>query len=159
VGTRHRGAGAALILAALPCLFAAAARAETPAQACARAGTEDATHPIPAALVPAAQRLFGITAPAEAVERLTLYRCMEGKVMLCTLGANLPCGKANRARSLPGASQFCRQTPGADVIPAFATGHDTIYRWRCQGSEAVAGEPVEALDARGFIARYWKPLD
>lgn len=158
MGVRHRGAGIALLLAALPCLFAAA-RAETPPQRCARAGTDDATRTIPASLVPAAQRLFGITAPAEAVQRLTLYRCMDGKVLLCTLGANLPCGKANRARSLPGASQFCRQNPGADVIPAFATGHDTLYRWRCQGGEAVPGEPVEALDARGFIARYWTPLD
>ena len=155
--SRNSHAGIGIVLAALPCLAAASARAETPAQACARAGTDDTTRPIPASLVPTAQRLFGITAPAEAVKRLTLYRCLEGKVLLCTLGANLPCGKANRARSLPGASRFCRQSPGADVIPAYATGHDTIYRWRCEGTKAVPGEAVEALDARGFIARLWKP--
>ena len=77
--------------------------------------------------------------------------------MICTVGANLPCGKPNSDRSLAAAGRYCTRNPDASVIPMVVTGHDTIYRWRCSGSEALAGEPAEALDARGFIARLWKP--
>ncbi|MER9890935.1 hypothetical protein NKJ40_02365 [Mesorhizobium sp. M0119] len=31
------------------------------------------------------------------------YRCMDGKVMVCFVGANLPCTKMNAARDNPGA--------------------------------------------------------
>jgi hypothetical protein len=33
-----------------------------------------------------------------------------------------------------------------------ATGHDTIYAWRCIGPRATAGKVVMPLDAQGYIA-------
>jgi hypothetical protein len=41
----------------------------------------------------------------------------------------------------------------------YVTGHDTIYRWRCNGAQAATtGAPLD-VDRRGFISRYWKPVD
>jgi len=125
---------------------------------CGAAGTDDTLRPIPETLVPAAIRLFQLEAmPAEQVRQTTYYRCAGGRVLLCTTGANLPCGKANTSRRLPAADAWCAEHRGSDFIPAFVTGHDTIYRWRCRGGRAATvGTPMK-LDRRGFIARYWKP--
>lgn len=146
-----------LILALVPAalLAFAAHAAEPPAQYCRRVGTDDALRPIPASLVPAAKRLFDLEAPEGAVRRMTVFRCMEGAVLICTTGANLPCGKANTGRTLASAGRYCRETPDAPFIPMVVTGHDTIYTWRCRGTEAVAGEPAEPVDLRGFVARLW----
>ena len=117
-------------------------------------------QPIPASLVPEAVRLFGLEAmPAEEVERSTVFRCDAGRVLICNLGANLPCDKADTSRDLPAADAWCAENPSADFIPMYVTGHDTIYRWRCQGGKAATtGEPL-AVDQRGFISRLWKPVD
>jgi hypothetical protein len=122
--------------------------------------TDDEARPIPETLIPAAVRLFGLRAmPAEEVRRSTVYRCAYGRVLVCNLGANLPCGKANTSRDLPAADAWCAENQGSDFIPMYITGHDTIYRWRCQGGQAATiGEPL-AVDQRGFISRYWKPVD
>ena len=116
----------------------APAQAEEPVQYCARVGADDGLRGIPPALVPAARRVFHLSAPDTAVQRTTVYRCSGGAVLLCTTGANLPCGPADTSRSLPGASRYCSENPGSPFIPAFVTGHATAYRWRCAGSEAVA---------------------
>lgn len=148
-----------LALAAGLLLAPAAHAAEPPAQHCRRVGTDDASQPIPASLVPATKRLFGLEAPDDVVRRTTVFRCVGGAVLICITGANLPCGKANTSRTLASAGQYCRENPDASFIPAFVAGHDTIYRWQCRGAEAVAGEPAEALDARGFVSRLWKPVE
>jgi hypothetical protein len=115
---------------------------------------------IPESLVPAAVRLFGLEEMStEQVRRSTVYRCAAGQTLVCNLGASLPCGNANTSRALPEADRWCAENPGSDFIPMYVTGHDTIYRWRCQGAKAAAtGEPLE-LDRYGFISRYWKPVD
>ena len=146
-------------LAACLLIIPATHAAEPPADYCRRVGVDDMPRPIPAALVPAAQRLFGLQAPDDVVRRMTVFRCMGGKVLICATGANLACGKANTDRHLVSAGQYCREHPDAPSIPMFVTGHDTIYAWRCRGTAALASEPVDALDARGFMARLWKPLD
>lgn len=156
----RQGLRGPIFAAALVPVLANAAPAETPGQICQRAGTDDALRPIPASLVPDARRLFGLERmPTEQVQRGTLFRCADRRVLVCNLGANLPCGKANRSRNLPGATAFCRQNPNSDFIPMVATGHDTIYHWRCVSGTAQPGPPVEKVDARGFIARYWKPVN
>jgi hypothetical protein len=122
--------------------------------------TDDETRPIPGSLAPAAVRLFGLSAmPVEQVRRSTVYRCAAGRVLLCNRGANLPCGKADTSRDLPAADAWCAENPGADFIPMYITGHDTIYRWRCDGKEAATTGAPLAVDQRGFISRYWKPVD
>lgn len=144
---------AAPVALALP----SGAAGETPAETCARAGTDDSLRPIPASLAATARRLFGLDAPDAVVARTTVFRCAGGAVLLCNTGANLPCGRANTDRGLASAARYCRDNPDDASIPMVVTGHDTVYRWRCRGGEAEAGEPVERTDARGFVARLWKP--
>jgi hypothetical protein len=147
----------AISLLALPGM---AAWANPPQQLCQDNATDDEERPIPQSLVPAAVRLFGLEAmPVEEVGRSTVYRCAAGRVLVCNLGANLPCGKANTSRNLPAAEAWCAENSGSDFIPMYVTGHDTIYRWRCDGTKAsTIGGPLET-DQRGFISRYWKPVD
>jgi hypothetical protein len=155
-----RGLAAAALAVLLLVLPSLTARAD-PSQTLCRGGeSEDAPLPIPQSLVPAAVRLFGLEAmPAEQVRRSTVYRCAGGRVLVCNLGANLPCGKANTSRNLPAADAWCAENPGSNFIPMFVTGHDTVYRWRCNGAQAATiGEPL-AVDRHGFISQYWKPAD
>jgi len=116
--------------------------------------------PLPASLVPAAEKAFGIhTANAGWVERSTVVRCMGGKLLACNMGANLPCGKANTATSLPAGDDWCRQNPNADFIPAYISGHDSAEPWRCaNGVPAIAGPPAR-IDAQGYLSEYWKVLE
>lgn len=86
------------------------------------------------------------------------YRCMNGKVMVCFVGANLPCAKMNTMRKNTGADAFCRDNPIADNVPAFATGHDTIYAYRCRGGQAEITGTVQQLDHRGFARSLWVEL-
>jgi hypothetical protein len=160
---RHRGRRSRRLAAAVLALAwlagGATARAQSP-PLCRGGVTDDTTRPIPPALVPAAVRLFGLEAmPREQVGRSTLYRCAEGRVLLCNLGANLPCDKANTSRDLPAATAWCAENPGSDFIPMYVTGHNTIYRWRCEGRRAITiGAPLDT-DRQGFIAQFWKPAD
>jgi hypothetical protein len=39
-----------------------------------------------------------------------------------------------------------------------ASGHDTIYAWRCRaGVPEIAGQTLH-VDPRGFIAEFWRAL-
>jgi hypothetical protein len=146
-------------LLALNLLFGSEVAAQEAVRLCREVGTDDTLRAIPSSLVPAAKRLFGLRMELAQVQRATVFRCAEGRVLLCTYGANLPCGKANTERHLPGADAWCRDHPDSDMIPTFATGSDTIYRWRCAGGASeIVGQAADT-DARGFVARYWKPLN
>src|SRR5689334_13936968 len=108
-------------------LIAVHAHAETPAAFCQRVGTDDTTRPIPEAMVPAVNAAFGTSMPARMAMDTTSYRCAAGRVLVCIVGANLPCGKANASRTPgEGTVQWCRANPDADSVPAAATGHDTL---------------------------------
>jgi hypothetical protein len=133
--------------------------AETPAAFCKRIGTDDTTRPIPTDLVPAVNAAFGTRMPERMAVDTTVFRCAQGRVMVCTVGANLPCGKANTSRVPdPGMVQWCRDHPDADFIPAATTGHDTIYEWRCQNGAPRIARQAAYVDPRGFVAEFWKPL-
>ena len=149
---------AVLALAALA-LPLATAHAAQPAAACAQIGTDDTLQPIPDSLVPAVNAAFGTSMPTDAAIRTTVFRCANRHVLVCTTGANLPCGPANTSRT-PGAGvvNWCREHPDAAFIPMVATGHDTIYAWRCHGTAPQIVRQVQDVDASGFIARYWKEL-
>jgi len=148
--------GWALVLAGT---LSAPARAETPAAVCKRVGTDDALHPIPAELVPAVNAAFQMRLPERVAIDTTVFRCAGGHVMVCTAGANLPCGKANTSRTASaGVVQWCRDDPNASVIPAVATGHDTIYQWRCRSGAALIARQASHVDPRGFVAEFWKTL-
>jgi hypothetical protein len=133
-----------------------ASGADAPVAVCRSGVTDDTLMPLPPNLVPRARDLFHLAMPDALVRRTTVYRCMNGRVLLCTAGANLVCGKANTRRDLPGVATWCRDHRNADVVPMSVTGHDTIHGWRCSdGAPAIVGPPA-ALDARGFLAGNWK---
>lgn len=111
---------------------------------------------VPAALTPAVAKAFGID--VGQAREAAYVRCVGARTMVCYVGANLDCGKADTRRSIAGASAFCRQSPGADFVPMAATGHDTIYQWRCVSGRAVAGKIVSPIDAQGYVAGNWQEL-
>ncbi len=137
--------------------IAAPAKDESPRAYCARAGTDDEVRAAPASLAADIRRLFHVD--GRFAVRSSFYRCADGAVLVCWVGANLPCGKANAAKELPAATQWCQAHENSDFIPMAVTGHDTLYSWRCAGGTAVPGAPVGPLDARGFFADYWKKVD
>jgi hypothetical protein len=112
--------------------------------------------PVPKDLEAAVASTFGL--PVDVVRGGAFVRCSGAKLLACAVGANLNCGKANTRRSQPGASEFCRANPDADNIPMAATGHDTIYAWRCVGRRAVAGNAVVVVDPDGYDAGNWKEV-
>ncbi len=115
-----------------------------------------APRPVPSALVAPVARAFEID--AALAKAGSFYRCAGGRLLVCAVGANLPCGKANVARSLPAATTFCAGNPDAIGIPMAVTGHDTVYAWRCVGRTARAEGPAQEVDAEGYFAEYWKEL-
>jgi hypothetical protein len=135
------------------------ARASSPVEYCQQIGTDDALRAIPASLVPDAVRLFQLDAmPAKQVQQSTYFRCANHHVLVCNTGANLPCGKADTRRDLPGADGWCARHAGSDFISMYVIGHATIYRWRCDGPKAAINGTASDMDERGFIAQDWKQV-
>jgi hypothetical protein len=93
------------------------------------------------------------------VARQTVIRCDNGTILACMAGANLNCGRADTRPASVGGDEWCRDHPDADFVPMFATGHETIYAWRCAGTRAVPERQAQAVDARGFVAGFWRRLN
>ena len=125
---------------------------------CMAVGNDDTLRPLPRALLDQARALFtsGPGASASFIMESTVARCMDSRVWLCNHGANLVCDKANVSRNSPGASAYCRQNPNAESVPMAATGHATIYSWRCVGFDAAIDRQFDAADSRGFLGANWK---
>jgi hypothetical protein len=154
-----RVAAVALTLTAGGATEGGMARAEPPAALCERLGTDDTTRPIPDSLVAAANAALGTSLPADAAIASTVFRCAEGHLLVCTVGANLACGKADTSRqSTAGMTAWCRAHPDADFVPAFASGHDTIFAWHCIGAIPRVIRQTSYVDGRGFIADNWKTV-
>jgi hypothetical protein len=125
---------------------------------CKAAGTRDSVRSLPRTLRSAAAAALGLP-PGAAGSEGYFWRCMDGAVYVCAVGANIPCqSKADAAQRNSGAEAFCKQNPDAESVPAYATGHRTIYGWRCLSGAAVHGKPVMRLDRRGFQADFWHRL-
>jgi len=139
-----------VLLSLAPACFAA--------PVCGAGVTDDQLLKLAPSLVDRTKQVFGLDMPDDLVVRTTLMRCMNGDVMVCNEGANLPCGKANLSQGSAGAAAYCKENPKSDMVPAYATGHDTIYTWRCDAGQARAGKPIQNVDPRGFITQYWKTL-
>lgn len=87
------------------------------------------------------------------------WRCMGGAVWACDPGANLPCGPANANReSTAGMIAYCAEHPDG-VLPAYVTGHETIFAWSCRAGRAVIDRQPFQVDERGFVANFWYRLD
>jgi hypothetical protein len=86
------------------------------------------------------------------------YRCMSGKILVCFVGANLPCVKMNANRHNAGAEAYCRGGRNGDYVSAAAAGHDAVYSFQCRNGKAeIVGKPW-ALDKRGFAKKLWAEL-
>ncbi|MDR3575939.1 MAG: hypothetical protein P4L50_18910 [Anaerolineaceae bacterium] len=95
-------------------------------------------------------------APIELFKQGGFWRCMDGKVYACTVGANLPCdSKANTDKTPSSAeTDYCKANLNQD-IPAYVTGHDTIYTWHCSQQTPTVQQQVFTVDARGYIKEIW----
>src|SRR6185437_9898404 len=111
---------------------------------CAKVGTVDEpdarwTGPVmPEAVITGLSRAAGAD---RSLAEDGYWRCMNGKLYACEVGANLPCmEKANTSRTpIEGVIEFCRANPGVTDIPGISTWKATVYDWRCDGDKAVAG--------------------
>lgn len=95
--------------------------------------------------------------PLSVLEGGSTWRCMNGDVYACFVGANLPCdAKANTDRT-PTQEEidFCQQNPNSDVIPAVVTGRETVFEWRCRDGATEIVKQVFQPDAQGFLSEIW----
>jgi putative hemolysin len=83
----------------------------------------------------------------------TSWRCADGKVMACFIGANLPCETKADTSKTPNAGivDFCKANPAAEVVPAAAAGRATVYSWRCKSGAPEIVKQIFNPDAQGFI--------
>jgi hypothetical protein len=154
------------ILFVLSILPPAHASGPGPTTKCAQVGNDDTIRLydplLRTGLLVAYARLFpqARMPPDERVFQVeTHIRCMNGRLLACFTGANLPCGKLHAAPENAGAAAYCKTDPQALVVPAFAVGHDAAYAYRCvDGRPSITGATFR-LDARGFAATLWAPLD
>jgi hypothetical protein len=152
--------GSAFIFAPLSQVQAAPVE-ELPAL-CARLGNDDTIRPYSPSLRNGTVRAFKVLYPDakgdpadNELETEANFRCMNGKVLVCFVGANLPCAKMNTARENAGANEFCRSNPDANFVGAAATGHDTVYSYRCRDGRAEVDAEIWELDERGFAKKLW----
>ncbi len=95
--------------------------------------------------------------PLDVLENGSFWRCMDGIVYACFVGANLPCeARANTDRTpTQGEIDYCQQNPNTDFIPAVVTGRETVYEWRCLNGAPDIVEQVTQPDAQGFLSDIW----
>jgi hypothetical protein len=93
----------------------------------------------------------------EWLPRTMFWRCMEGKVYACSVGANLPCDeKANTSQEpTEAAKEFCRNNPNGPGV----RDKTTIYNWTCVDGAPKRGEQWTEADAAGFLADIWYEIE
>ena len=161
---------AVLILTAISCKAgdSGAATAKTydsPYAYCQAVGTIDApgkeyTGPaVPESMAVALKKAWGSpeSAPLDTFIKGTYWRCMDGKVYACNVGANLPCDEKADVSKEPtqGMKDYCKENAGSDFIPMYVTGHSTIYDWKCDGTTPVAGKAFAEVDKQGYQKGIW----
>ena len=137
-----------------------AAAVADPFAYCARIGTIDTPNggasPVPPALAPFLRITLGLSPEAPLTPQNYFWRCMDGAVYVCSIGANNRCDvKADRSKRNAGADSYCRENLNAAFVPAYATGHNTIYEWSCSAGSAVAGKRTMKIDHRGYRTDIW----
>lgn len=118
---------------------------------------------MPEAIVLGLKKAFGAPAdaPLDVFERGTYWRCMDGKVYACNVGANLPCTeKADTSRAPnQGMKDWCKSNSESEFIPAYASGRSTVYEWRCTGGEPSILKEVNKPDSAGYISNIWYEIN
>jgi hypothetical protein len=161
-----------LVLATVTLLVTAVACSPQPSVAtsdpfayCTAVGTIDTpdsryTGPrMPDAIAQGLKQASGASAdaPTQLFTDNAFWRCADGKVLACTVGANLPCTeKADTSRTPTQAEMdFCQANPAAEVIPAAVTGRATVYEWKCTNGSPEIVKQVAEVDAQGYLAHIW----
>ncbi len=101
----------------------------------------------------------GTTNPEVTAAGGNTWRCMDGKVMVCNLGASgAACEATSRfdARRRRAFVQFCMENPDSNYI-AEAVSRGLASTWRCDGTKPVqmTTTPVDKL---GYYKGSWHPL-
>jgi hypothetical protein len=96
----------------------------------------------------------------EPFEKNSVWRCMDGKVYACNIGANIPCGeKADTSRTPSEAMvDLCKTNQNTDSIPAYVTGRATVYLWKCEGGKPEVVTEFTTPDERGFLTNAWHEI-
>ena len=104
----------------------------------------------------------GLASPEMPIKLLqaSRWRCMDGGVWVCLIGANLPCDEQADLSTSPSdkMNEFCQSNPDADGIPAYVTGRASVYVWACEGQQAVAGKQFTEADEAGYLSNIWQQL-
>lgn len=89
------------------------------------------------------------------------WRCENQHVLACyNGGVTGPCDKKDVSRSPTAATRdFCRDNPGAEMVPAFATSHYTIFDWMCSGRTPRIRRAFMHPDRRGFMPEEWTEVN
>jgi hypothetical protein len=96
----------------------------------------------------------------DAMREAFYWRCMNADVYVCFVGANIPCwSKADTSRTSDGATTWCAEHPNEQFVPAYATGHETVWLWGCDQGRPVIRNADVKLDPRGFSPEMWVRLD
>jgi iron complex transport system substrate-binding protein len=95
--------------------------------------------------------------PTDTFIQGTFWRCMGGKVYACNVGANIPCESKADTNKTPTQAErdYCQQHPTADNIPAFVTGHATVYEWACKSGTPEIVKQLLQVDAQGYPKDFW----
>ena len=82
---------------------------------------------------------------------------MDGQVYACTVGVNLSCQERADGSRKPtqGMTNFCKNHPQAEVIPAVITGRATVYEWKCANDMPEVVRQFAQPNARGFLSNIW----
>ncbi|WP_445358136.1 hypothetical protein [Microbulbifer sp. ANSA005] len=104
---------------------------------------------------------LGAEAPEDWIARGTYWRCMDGSVFACFVGANLPCDeKADTSREPSSAMlSYCKDNQSSGTVPAVVAGRSSMYEWRCRSGAPEIIRQISKPDARGFLSNYWYRLD
>ena len=97
------------------------------------------------------------SAPIDVFLRGTYWRCMDGSVYACNVGANLPCAEKADVSKEPneGMINYCSENPDAEFIPAYAQGRTTVYEWKCNNTEPEIVKQLVETDAAGYQKNFW----
>ncbi len=95
------------------------------------------------------------------IEDGLVWRCMNGQVWACFKGANIPCTIKGNSSKTPSEKMkfYCKKVKNSNLIPAYITGHNTIYKWSCIKGTPVIIKQIYHLDSNGFIKEFWHEID
>jgi Tol biopolymer transport system component len=161
------GTTATPVATSTPTATATATTYTDPFAYCATVGTVDAPGSnyvgpqVPESIAQGLQQALNAPdTPIDVLQNGSFWRCMDGSVYACFVGANLPCeAKANTDRT-PTQEEidYCQQNPDSDFIPAVVTGRETVYEWRCLDGVPDIVKQLGQPDAQGFLSDIWYKL-